>query len=248
MLSLKLTREPELSEVLKHHFNPITLHFIYENTASDEHLYTYKLDDTIVKITHDTYASQRLKKELDMYNYLYTVLTNDEMKYFIPNVTGGIFTYGDYTYTYLKMPYITGVDLVTYYQSNPEQKKIYKILKEIATGMLILSKHGVSHGDMHAGNVLISGTTVKIIDFDSSGKDKEIRNRNFSEKRGFFWMCQYFITDPTLKEKITQIRLSYTSDAQKAFEAFITLMGQQGGRRKTVKRFRPRRHQKKPSI
>ena len=54
-------------------------------------------------------------------------------------------------------------------------------------------------------------------------------------------MCQYFITDPILKEKINQIRLSYTSDAQKTFEAFITLMGQQGGRRKTVRRIRFRK-------
>jgi len=248
MLSLKLTREPEISEVLQNHFNPETLTFIYENTASDEHLYTYKLDNTIVKISHDTFASQRLKMELDNYMYLYSILTIEEMKYFIPDVMGGSFKYGDYMYTYLKMPYSEGVDLLTFFESGPDQKKVYRFFKEIATGLLILSKHDFSHGDMHAGNVLVSGNTIKIIDFDSAGKGTEIRNRNFKDNHGFFTLCQYFITDPNLKEKINQIRLDYTTDAQEAFQKFITLMGQQGGRRKTVKRVRSRRHQKKPSI
>jgi serine/threonine protein kinase len=242
MLSLRLNPEPRISDVLQHQFNPVDLKFIYENTSSDEHLYTYKLDNTIVKISHDTYASQRLIKELENYTYLYSVLSDSEMKYFIPNVTGGTFRFGEYKYTYITMPYIDGSDLLTFFQSGPDQKKIYMILKEIAQGLLILSKHGLSHGDMHAGNVLVTGNMIKIIDFDSASKTQEARNRNFIDKGGFFTMCQYFITDPILKEKINTIRLAYISNtvhsdavAQTALESFIKLV-QQGGRRKTARR------------
>jgi len=257
MLSLKLNKQPEIVDVIISHFH-VEPEYINENTSLDENLYIYKIGETIVKITNGTYASQRLNKELEYYSHLYSVLSDDEMKYFIPNVTGSSFVYGDYVYTYLQMPYITGIELFDYFKSNPDKKQLYKVLKEIAIGLLILSKHGLSHGDMHNGNVFVINDTVKIIDFDKADKSSEmynsgprfnpLRNRNFlkqhsGDQTGFFNMCAYLLTDSNLKQNVEKIRIKYISNGissdvnvQEAFESFIALMDDQKGGRMKKKR------------
>jgi len=254
MLSLKLKKEPDIADVIISYFH-IEPEYINENTSLDEKLFIYKVGETIVKITNGAYASQRLNIELEYYKHLYSVLSEDEMKYFIPSVTGSSFVLGDYVYTYLQMPYITGIELIDFFNSNPEKKQLYKVLKEIAIGLLILSKHGLSHGDMHNGNVLVIGDTIKIIDFDKAGKTSDmynsgprfnpLRNRNFlkrslGDQTGFFNMCTYLFTDSTLKQNVEKIRVKYINEGissdinvQEALESFIKLMdAQKGGRKK----------------
>ena len=70
---------------------------------------------------------------------------------------------------YSIMEYINGITLrARFKKGNPDFFERFRIWQQIDEALTYSYKLGIHHGDPHAGNILVIGDSVKIIDFGTS--------------------------------------------------------------------------------
>lgn len=203
-----------------------------------------------------------IRDEWNFYKTIYAVTKNTEYaKYFVQGVRGGEFE----GIPYILMPYVENITLEDYVKGTVDITDLCNILSHVTHVVYFLFTKGLCHGDMHAGNVLITNDGVKIIDFDKAGEcDKPLeagyarfkgrnalrRNMNFIgtghfPPTGFFVMCKdIFAHIPKLVKyvpRIDEIIKEYVAeeDIPRAYKAILALFDEikdtQAGGRKTRK-------------
>ena len=187
-----------------------------------------------------------IRDEWNFYKTIYA-LTEDTnySQYFIQGVRGGEFE----GIPYIIMPYVENTTLEDYVKGTVDITDLCNILSHVSHVVYFLFTKGVCHGDMHAGNVLITEDGVKIIDFDKAGECNQPveagytrfkgrnalrRNMNFIgtghfPPTGFFVMCKdIFARIDTLVKyvpRIDEIIQAYLAeeDIPRAYDAILAL-------------------------
>jgi len=147
--------------------------------AGHGHVYYVSIDDyqRIFKIAHKTEEGVELiDQEVSIYRKIDS-FPEDEQRYFIQGVSGCLSYEKNDQYPYsgyaiLSMPFLNGVEFHRFIGSQPKPsvKDIYRILKGTAEALLILLRHGISHADIHPGNIFVLASgEIKLFDFDSAG-------------------------------------------------------------------------------
>jgi serine/threonine protein kinase len=147
--------------------------------AGHGHVYYVAIDDyeRIFKIAHKTEEGVELiDREVSIYRKIGD-FPEGEQRYFIQGVSGRLSYEKNDQYSYpgyaiLSMPFIKGVDFQKFIvkQPKPSVEEIYRILKGTAEALLILLKHGISHADIHYGNIFVLASgEINLFDFDSAG-------------------------------------------------------------------------------
>ena len=86
------------------------------------------------------------------------------------------------------MPYVENISLEEYVNDTINTKDLCNILIEVSRVLQFLFTKGYCHGDMHAGNVLITEDDVKIIDFDKAGGCDEMVEAGHTMTADGFWI------------------------------------------------------------
>ncbi len=71
---------------------------------------------------------------------------------------------------------IEGIDLLDYFNKNTEPAHLEEIKPLILSLFTALSENSLSHGDMKATNILLSGQTLYLIDLDASKNHTQTKN------------------------------------------------------------------------
>ena len=198
-----------------------------EGGAGHNHVfYTFiEGDERIFKIAHRTQdGAELINKEVEIYRQI-NAFPEEDKKYFFQGVSGCLSNeqndqYPFRGYAILVMPFLKGNDLQKILTRKPKPllTDIYRILKACAEALLIFLRHGISHGDIHLGNIFVLDTgEIKLFDFDSAGdplgyplnviakpitqtfnitrlKYNTIGVDRESYQRGFFPMCKIIFT------------------------------------------------------
>jgi len=187
-----------------------------------------------------------IRDEWNFYKTIYALTENTEYaKYFIEGVRGGEFE----GIPYILMPYVENTTLEDYVKGTVDIPDLCNILSRVSHVLSFFVSKGLCHGDMHAGNVLITDEGVKIIDFDKAGECNQPveagytrfkgrnalrRNMNFIgtghfPPTGFFVMCKdIFAHIPKLVKyvpRIDEIIQGYVAeeDIPSAYDAILAL-------------------------
>jgi serine/threonine protein kinase len=262
-ISVKEAKE----EILSRRFgNPFTerpegpeVPYTYTPYKPYDHIYTFNTGDTkyLLKIsTHD--HAGLIEHEYGVYQQLYSFAAyHEHRKYFLEGVQGG----SHKGFSYIFFPFLESTSLEVYIRSKHTHSEVCTILKKVMTALVFLLRNKICHGDLHAGNVLIHGDSVKVIDFDKAGPCDGVmhtgyarvkgrnglrQNVNFigtpdSKTTGFFVLCKDIFTRLGIQSPIDSIIDKYlaTSDINEAYASISAFLdsviqnAQQGkGRRK----------------
>jgi serine/threonine protein kinase len=169
--------ENPVEEVLHAHFG----HEFTESDASEglytytpyhpyDHIFRVRNGETeyLLKCSTDPMYDQLIKREYAMYQQLYSLPEfHKYSEYFLEGVEGG----HDGVH-YILFPYIESTTLEQYILTKPmpTPSAVCGILKKVKIALVFLLQNKMCHGDLHAGNVLIHGNSVKVIDFDKAGR------------------------------------------------------------------------------
>jgi serine/threonine protein kinase len=266
----------EPKDIIKELMNATDDEITITEMKGSGHKYVYLasiIDDDykrIFKILHKSHEDVRLiNQELEIYRAI-DAFPEEEKKYFFQGVSGRLSNEDSDSfrdYAILNMPYMEGVDLHTFYtEKSPSLKQIYKILKQVAKALLVLISHGISHGDLWAGNIFIlSSGDIKLFDFDSAKKIPILKGSTLTEiniarlkyntighdeksySRGFFPMCRIIFTHlnkPLILKELNEYTraISTVENAKSLYETFIRFFRQKenkelhGGKRKKTKK------------
>jgi serine/threonine protein kinase len=146
------------------------------------HIYEFNWNERLymIKFSSRLPHIDLIKKEKIIYDQIKDF---ENKSFFIEDVEGGILDEGvPYEEcAYIILPFITAISLENYiYTKDFSKAKFYQVISAVARGLLYLLSKGICHGDMHAGNILITYDTerkedlVKIIDFDKAGACNDI--------------------------------------------------------------------------
>jgi len=222
----------------------------YRHMHPYTHIYEFNHERPyVIKFSSDPIHRPLIQHEWDMYTQLYSF---DNQSYFIKGVDGGTFKGCAYTI----LPFIKAKSLEESLLDLGKEQ-IIDILNTVADALLYLLSKGICHGDMHAGNILLTDDGVKIIDFDKAGacdgqmnvgytsvkgrkalrKDLNFIGVPYNNHTGFFIMVKDIFRKKGLSvERIDEIIQRYmtsehhTEDIQAAYQAM------KGGRRRTFRK------------
>lgn len=195
----------------------------------------------LLKCSTDPQYDELIKYEYAMYQELYSLPEFDKYsEYFLEGVEGG-----HEGVNFILFPYIESTTLEEYLRTKPSPSAVCTILKQVMNALVFLLQNNICHGDLHAGNVLIHGDLVKIIDFDKAGScDEEMytltakignrkalrKNVNFigtpGHTTGFFVLCKDIFTRLDIQSPIDSIISTYleSSDIHQAYESISTFL------------------------
>ena len=227
----------------------------YRRMHPYSHIYEFNADRLyLIKFSSDPTYKPLIQHEWAMYQQIYTF---DNQSYFIQDVEGGDFKGCAYTI----LPFIKAISLERSVTRLSKQEVI-SILNTVADALLYLLSKGICHGDMHAGNILLTDDGVKIIDFDKAGpcdgqmnvgytsvkgrkalrKDLNFIGVPYNTHTGFFIMVKDIFRKKGMStERIDEVIKRYmesghgTEDIQEAYQSV------KGGRRRTFRKKSTRR-------
>ena len=142
------------------------------------HIYEFNHKDRryLIKFSSDPNYKELIAHEWSMYRQIYTF---ENQSYFLQGVEGG--EYKGCAYTIL--PFVKAISLEES-AKRLSKEQLSDILSTVADALLYLLSHGICHGDMHAGNILLTGDGVKIIDFDKAGPCDGLMNVGYTSMKG----------------------------------------------------------------
>lgn len=270
--------DTELISNTYHSIEPYT-HIFKFNHRGSLYIIKFASESTIQYKTNDIFMKPFIQKEWEVYQQIQNLPDYETHKqYFLEDVKGGEYN----SCAYLILPYIKSETLEGFVNRTLEAntqvaKQSCKYLQDAASALEYLISHGICHGDMHSGNILITDKGTKIIDFDSAGECDQVmdlgyahingrktlrRNVNFIGHKGntftgFFIMCKdIFSKFNYLKPfiiRINRIIQEYknSEDVFLAYKKIISLLktiqGQEGGRRTRRKSIHLRRSRRRRS-
>lgn len=132
--------------------------------------------------------TQRIHDQLSRYETVQNFLRQSNLPYFVscdyqPEGT----TIGGAQFPVLKMPWLSGVALHCYVESNLyNPDKLVALARRFLEMCAALRKAGIAHGDLQHGNILVHNDQIVLVDYDAMyvpnlfGKDSnEIGHRNY---------------------------------------------------------------------
>jgi tetratricopeptide (TPR) repeat protein len=124
----------------------------------------------------------------ERYGRLSEKLTSVQLPYMVPFqlIQQGILSHGQW-YPLLKMEWVTGEHINDFVLRNLHNKHALQLLSEQWKAMLHqLNQHGIAHGDLQHGNVLVTNDGLKLVDYDgmyvpslAGFASNEIGHRNY---------------------------------------------------------------------
>jgi serine/threonine protein kinase len=236
-----------------------------------DHIYTFNTGDTkyLLKISNHDHA-ELIKHEYGVYQQLYSFARyHEHRKYFLEGVEGG----SHKGFSYIFFPFLESTSLEVYIRSKHTHSEVCTILKKVMTALVFLLRNKICHGDLHAGNVLIHGDSVKVIDFDKAGPCDGVmhtgyarvkgrnglrQNVNFigtpdSKTTGFFVLCKDIFEQVGIQIDIDSIIEKYlaTSKIDEAYGSITDeldkLIGKEQGGKGRRKKRRTQRQKKSRS-
>lgn len=216
----------------------------------------------IVKFSSDLTYKSLIEHEWNIYDELYGFNDYESHKHmFLEGVEGGEYK----GCAYMIIPYLPSKSLEESIQQL-SQRQIFAILRHVIGGLDYLLSHDICHGDMHSGNILLTGDSVKIIDFDKAGGCNQVMNigyRSFNGRpavrkdinfigtsyddfTGFFLMCKDIfrkkgIASGQIDAIIKKYSESNTSQEDIGYAYISAMHLLKGGRRKTRRKVRRKR-------
>jgi serine/threonine protein kinase len=253
-------------------------HIFEFNHEGSRYLIKFASDSTLQYMTDDIYMKPLIQHEWDVYKQIQNLPEYDKYKkYFLEGVKGGEYKYSEInSCAYIILPYIKSESLEGFVREKlrvKDNKEVARTLcnylEHVAYALEYLLSHGICHGDMHSGNILITDEGIKVIDFDTAGscdqhmnlgrsniKGRQTLRRNMNligylgnTFTGFFVMCKSIFSKfnhlKPFVERIDTIVEEYLQreDVSLAYKKIISLLksiqAQEGGRR--TRRSRTRR-------
>ena len=115
----------------------------------------------LIKFSSDPMHKGLIQHECNIYTQIYAL---EKTSYFIEGIEGGTFK----GCAYIILPLVNAKSLEESI-AKLSNSDIFSILSTVADALLFLVANDICHGDMHAGNILLTDDGVKIIDFDKAG-------------------------------------------------------------------------------
>ena len=131
----------------------------------------------LIKFSSDPTHKDLIQHEWNIYTKIYRL---KETSYFIQGIEGGTFK----GCAYIILPLVNAKSLEESIAkesiANLSKSDIFRILSTVADALVYLLANDICHGDMHAGNILLTDDGVKIIDFDKAGPCDEMMNVGYT--------------------------------------------------------------------
>jgi serine/threonine protein kinase len=142
------------------------------------HIYEFNSNGNfyLIKFSSDPNYKELIAHEWSMYRQIYTF---ENQSYFLKGVEGG--EYKECSYTIL--PFVKAISLEAS-AKRLNKEDFAQILSTVADALRYLLSKGICHGDMHAGNILLTDDGVKIIDFDKAGPCDGLMNVGYTSFKG----------------------------------------------------------------